>query len=201
MSLEIYVRINNFAVKRRKYLVDLGKPNGPRLSIYVSPDNLFTLAFRNSSGETYPVEIPMGAGGIPISHFVYIACEVGVGAEFSSLRVLMEGQSIVVNGKNVGSVELPFRVDVAALDMPNGVVGADLNGENGASFDLVSFNAFNATLFDSEIQRFQAAYKANPPNSFVQFKGDQWMRVKAVGAHDMQQPDKKHAPTFRKIPS
>jgi hypothetical protein len=191
MSLHMQIRLNHLAGDRRKYLFDFGNKNNERLSIYISPDSIFTLAFLDAKGEQHPVQIPLGGDGIPLGEFFYLGCEFGIDGQSTQLWVL-------VDGKERGSIRLPFRVDIESLDVPGGVVGADLDGNNGGSFDLKEFLAYSKTLNEKDIQNLAQYFQGHSNIPHVEFRGKQWMRVKSVGSHDLKQIDPSAAPIFRK---
>jgi len=191
MSLHMKIRINHLAGNRRKYLFDFGNKNNERLSIYISPDSIFTLAFLDAKGEQHSVQIPLGGDGIPLSKYFYLGCNFGIDGQSTQLWVL-------VDGKERGSLRLPFRVDIESLDVPGGVVGADLDGNNGGSFDLKEFAAYSRTLDDKEIKSTSDHFQGNPIRVYTEFRGKQWMRVNRIGNHDAHQFDPAAAPIFRK---
>ncbi len=120
ISLHMAIRINNVLGNRKKYLFDFGQKSGTRLSVYISPDNIFTYAFIDNKGELHSIHIPLGGtNGIPITNFFYLACELGIDNNSTLLRV-------IVNGKVYGSSRIPYRIDISPIDIPNGVMGADL---------------------------------------------------------------------------
>ena len=191
MSLHMQIRLNHLAGNRRKYLFDFGNINNERLSIYISPDSIFTLAFLDAKGEQHPVQIPLGGDGIPLGEFFYLGCEFGIDGQSTQLLVL-------VDGKERGFIRLPFRVDIESLDVPGGVVGADLNGNNGGSFDLKEVIAYSKTLDGKEVQDIAQYFQGHSNVPHVEFRGKQWMRVRSVRSHDLKQLDPSAAPIFRK---
>jgi len=185
------IRLNHLSGNRRKYLFDFGNTNNERLSVYISPDSIFTLAFLDAKGEQHPVQIPLGGDGIPLGIFFYLGCEFGIDGQSTQLWVL-------VDGKERGSIRLPFRVDIESLDVPGGVVGADLDGKNGGSFDLKELLAYSTTLDSNAVEYTLRYFQGHSNIAHVEFRGKQWMRVKSVGRHDLKQSDASAAPIFRK---
>ena len=170
MAIHMWVRINHLPALRRKYLLDFGKKDRERLSVYVSSDNIFTVSFVDANGEPHPLQIPIGTDGFPLGDFFHLGCEAGISATTTVVR-------IVVNGKKMREVILPFRANIGALDVDNGVLGADLDGKDGASFDLAELMVFVNTLPAIDEQNLERYFRERIRTKIVQFKGIQWMRV------------------------
>ena len=177
ISLHMAIRINNVLGNRKKYLFDFGQITGPRLSVYISPDNIFTCAFLDNKGEPHPIHIPLGGtNGIPMARFFYLACELGIDNNSTLLRV-------IVDGNVYGSTRLPYRIDISSIDIPNGVMGADLEGKNGNSFDLQEFAVYSILLSDEDIVDALKYFNSNfPPTKYVAFNGKQMLRAGEYGA-------------------
>jgi hypothetical protein len=192
MSLHAEVRLRHIAVDRRKYIFDIGHPDGERLSIYISPENIFTLIFLDPHKEPYIVQVPFGGSSIPLEQWFYLDCEVG--SDGYSSEVLLFS-----NGEQRGSLELPFRVNVNSLDVPGGVIGADLDGNNGGAFDLSELAVYSNTLPNEAASNLQKYFAELPNTHYVEFGGNQWMRINQVGKHDATQKDASHSPIFRVV--
>jgi hypothetical protein len=190
MSLHMQIKLNHLAVDRRKYLFDFGNARNERLSIYISPDSIFTLAFLDAKEESHSVQVPLGGDGIPLGKFFYLGCEFGIDGQSTQLWVL-------VDGKERGSIRLPFRVDIASLDVPGGVVGADLAGRNGGSFDLKELMVYSMTLDRKQVEQTFHYFQGHSNIPHVEFRGKQWMKVNDVGRHDLKQADPLSAPIFK----
>jgi hypothetical protein len=152
------------------------------------------MVLTDTNGEGHPLEVPIG-DGVPIDRFIMLTCEVGVKEKSTVMR-------ISVNGKRVRNVELPFRLDLGTLNVPGGVIGADLEGLHGAQFDDVETGLNSATLSNDELAQY-ACYARQLPKtakklSYVRFNGNQWMRAQSTtfGHADMKQTDPAHQPTF-----
>jgi len=193
MSIHMRLRIHHLAVNRRRYIIDLGKQAGERLSFYISASNIFTLSVVDAKGESHLIQIPAVEDGVPLGDFIYLACEVGVAKQSTAL-------SIWINGRKLASMKLSYNVDIAALDVRNGVIGADLRGENGAAFDLVEIGSYSLTLTKGKIKRLAKLYKKAPVSKYVNFNGAQWMRIKDTsGSHANLKSSK--APQAEKEPA
>jgi hypothetical protein len=106
---------------------------------------------------------------------------------------------ILIDGEKIKSLQLPFKVNLGALDIPGGVIGADLNGENGASFDLYTIMSFKTTLISSDIAiMMNWALKYHQPSGrrFV-FNGKQWMRINEIGRRDFVQKNPSLQPILK----
>ncbi|MCI0616783.1 LamG domain-containing protein [bacterium] len=170
-SLHMVISIHHLPVSRRKYLFDFGHANRERLSIYLSAGNVFTVSLIDADREPHPLQVPLGTGGIPTSQPIYLVCEASVSSNSTSLRVF-------VNAQSVGEpVMLPFRVNLGDLDLPGGVIGSDLNGNDGASFDLYELAVYGATLTDEQIAKLAEYFIKRPRTNYVAFNGNQWMRL------------------------
>ena len=83
----------------------------------------------------------------------------------------------MLDGRSVSSLELPSRMDIAPFETSSGVMGANLNGQDGARFDLFEVAIYGATLTTSEVDKLPDQYfKERTVTSFVSFSGTQWMR-------------------------
>jgi hypothetical protein len=194
LSLHMSIRVTHLAAKRRKYLFDFGKMDAERLSIYVSSDNIFTLCFTDAKGEPHLVQVPLGENGLPVGSFQYLVCDLGVSGHSTYLGMLL-------NGAEIGVLKLPFKTDIGALDVPNGVIGADLLGSNGSAFDLAELQVYGRTLVGSEAKEKFEYFKNRPLDKYVQFSGEQWMRVSNGPGRDAKQGDLSKAPKFRVVKS
>jgi hypothetical protein len=192
MSLHMIIRIHNLPVNRRKYLFDFGHEKAGRLSIYISSDDIFTFGFLDAEEEFHPVQIPLRGNGVPLNEFFYLSCELGLNGQTTEMIVL-------VDGEQKGALELPFRVDVGSLDVPGGVVGADLSGQNGAKIDIKEFFAYSKTLDEKDLDgaRNYLKTRLTAVHQYVEFNGNQWMRVNQVGRRNLTQKNKKHQPIYR----
>jgi hypothetical protein len=192
ISLNFIIRIRNRFGNERQYLADFGQPGNSRLSLYISPNKFLTLVLTDANGEANPLEIPLGEG-VPIDRFILLTCEVGVKEKSTIMRVF-------VNGERIRNVELPFRLDLGTLDMPGGVVGADLQGQHGAEFDAVEIASNSATFSDAELAQMLCYARQLPVahRSYLKFSGNQWIRARGTtfGHADLIQVDSKSAPSF-----
>ena len=193
ITLNLLVRIENRLGGDRQYLLDFGQVENSRLSLYISPDKFLTFVLIDAKGEPHALQIPVGGKDIPLDRFIYLACEIGVKGQSSVMRIL-------VNGRQVRYEEMPFQVDIGALDAPGGVVGSDLQGEHGARFDLVELSMNSATYTDGDIANMLCYFqRGTPKTAYGKYSGQQWMRVKDVGRHDLIQADPTSRPTYQTL--
>lgn len=192
-SFHALIKLNDVSSNHRKYIVDIGKVNGSRLSVYISSDNVFTFSFIDAVGEPHNIQLPIGSKGVPFGKQFYLICELGIDGQSTLLRML-------IDGKEIKSIQLPFKVDYRNLDVPGGVIGADLNGENGASFDLYSTLLFETTLTSSAIDKLTKFHFKwhQPSGQCFAFNGKQWMRINRTGRRDFVQNNPSLQPTIMK---
>ena len=130
---------------RRKYFFDYRTPEKSAVSLYLSADDHFIFSVKDIYGESHPLEVRLGADGVPFGKFIFLFCEVGVASNYSYLRML-------VNGKQVGRIEIPVTLSLGSRRwIPT--FGADAYGQNGGSFSMLSAFAFSTTLTDEEIKK------------------------------------------------
>ncbi len=166
--------------------------------MYVTRDNIFTMSFTDAKNEPHPIQIPVGGAGIPIHEFFYLGCEVGLTDRETLLR-------IIVDGRELRTLTLPFRADIGSLDVPNGVFGADLNGGNCAQVDLAEIVVYSGTLDPTGVKAFSDHFqkenylRLERGNAYAEFNGTQWSRIKDAppGQRDGIQPDPEKRPTYR----
>lgn len=169
LSIHMLVQFNELAERRRKYLLDIGNPTTSRLSIYSDASNVFSFSLIDAIGETYVIRVPQGQSGIPLNQYIYLAFELGIRPHSTILRVL-------VDGNEVASQDLPFKVNPGSFKFPGSVLGADLNGKNGGAFQFKELILRIQTLTSADIQIVLAAF-AEAGGSSLLFAGTQWMRI------------------------
>jgi len=189
VSLHSVLSLHPLSEPRRKYLFDLGRIDRERLSIYFDPDNVLTLALISSSNEPYSVRI--APQDVPLDHFIYLSCEVAVKTNSTSLRIL-------INGKVVGSQDLPFAVSPNRIEPTGAVIGADLNGQNGAKFDLAESVLLSQTLTSHELKDLLQHFADNKQRQCVRFSGSQWLRNQGQGK-GFHQSIPEAMPTIKKL--
>lgn len=185
LSVNLVLRLQNRLGSQRQYVADFGQLDGTRLSLYVSPDKLMTLAFQDQSGKLYLLTAPIGTI-VPLNSFFDVIAEIGIREQGTVMRMF-------INGREVQHLEIPSKVDFGKFDVHNGVIGANLQGGNGAQFDLVEFAVYGETLCDACIDVTLKRLKQAPAKA-ARFSGDQWMRIQSFGRNDAHQPDPVLAP-------
>jgi hypothetical protein len=185
LSLQMLLRLPHQPSNTRKYLFDFGKVDGERLSVYVSADNIFTVLFIDGKGEPHPIQVPIGKGGFPINDTVFFCCSFGVTGEATFL-------TLSVDGTDLGSTTLPFRADIGALEISNGVIGADLNGDRRGQFAIATFSIAHSTFSNRELRKMRRAYlrfaKASNGEQFKQLDGKEFGRIGPALAGSAQPP-------------
>jgi len=193
LSLHTFIRVNNLPAARRKYIFDFGHTQKERFSVYISSDNIFTFSFVDAKNEPHVIQLPVGGNGFPIGRFVYMCCDLGISGESTELRMYVDGEEI-------GSLILPFKTDVGALDVGNGVMGSDLSGENGSAVDVGELMIYGFTVNALEIKDHIRPYLLSKKDKrYVEFQGTQWLRVADAppGSRDANQPDPAKQPRWR----
>ena len=171
-SFHMMIRINNIPGARRKYIFDMGSASAERLSIYISSDNILTFQFVDAKHEVHPLQLPFGSAGPSIGKFAYLTCELGISGSTTELRLYCDGERI-------GEQILQFKTDIGSLDLPNAVLGADLNGSDGASFDIRDLAVYTATFTTENLETLAGYFDSRRAEDipYVEFGGKQWMRV------------------------
>lgn len=180
ISFQALIRLNDISTNRRKYLIDFGSVNGSRFSVYISSDNVFTFSFIGARGEPHPIQLPIGSRSIPFGNPFYLICELGIDGQSTLLRML-------IDGKEIKSIRFPFKVDLGGIDVIGGVIGADLNGNNGAYFDMGTLMIFSKTKTPSEIDattNMVLDYFQSSKRYFMPYRGERWMRINKAGLSD-----------------
>jgi len=187
ISYQALIKLNDISADHRKYLIDFGQLNGSRFSVYISSDNVFTFSFIDAKGEPHLIQLPIGSSGIPFGKPFYLICELGIDGQSTLLRML-------VDGKEIKSIALPFKLDLGGIDVSDGVIGADLNGANGASFDMGTMMIFRTTMIHLQIDiltKMILDYYQSSERHFLSHNGNQWMRVNKPGFQEPVQKNNK----------
>jgi hypothetical protein len=196
VSFQTLIKLTNVSASEnhRKYIFDLGQIKESRLSLYISPDGIFTYSLLDARGEQHHIKAPIGNGGVPFGKFFYLLCEIGIDGQSTVMRMM-------IDGKEFKSDRIPFKVDMGAISVRGGAVGADLNGENCASFDMVRLMVLSTTMTTPqaiELKKTMDEYVyANPHSAFIEYNGKQWMRFNKSGFSDLSQDNKLFQPTWR----
>ena len=135
-----YIRLYDTPELRRRFVYDFATPQGGGIQFFLSSSDQFNFTVTDVNKEKYPLEIPIGATGIPIDRFIYLFCEVGIAQTETILRV-------TVDDKTVGERSLPFHIDLGDTSkLSHGTIGADINGQNNAPFKIAEMGIFKTTL-------------------------------------------------------
>jgi hypothetical protein len=187
-SLHAAMQIHHRPADRPQYMFDFGTPERERLSVYISPNDVFTVSFAERADEPHRLHVHLGGSdGIPLDQLFHLDCDLAVANEATFLRVF-------VNAKEVGSMQLPLKANVGALDISNGQIGTDLNGQNGGHFYLYAVSKRLVIPTKRERKKGQNPDTVLKPNggSPLAFKGSQW--VKFDQAANSKIPDTPHTP-------
>ncbi len=174
LAIHMLVQFNDLAEPRRKYLLDIGNPTTSRLSVYLDASNVFTFSLIDVHGEPHVTRVPQGPTGIPVHQYIYLACELGIRPNSTILRVLVDGNEVV-------SQDMPFKVDPGSFKLPGSVLGADLDGKNGGAFQLKELILRTQTSTTADTKLFLDYFSAQVGGSSLLFAGTQWMRMSENG--------------------
>lgn len=191
LSLNAAIRFNNVLGAGRQFIFDYGKAAGERFSVYISADKIFTVSFVDAKGEPHLLQRPFGGEEIPLGEFLYFSCELGVGPRNTFVRMKVSRNEPIV-------ITIPYRVDIGVLDIKNGVVGADLTGNNCSAFDLAELMVYSATLTNEQLAQMTDAFLIKKRTGVLEFRGKNWMRV-GVDNNNLSQPDPDKQPIYRKL--
>ena len=135
------LRIYDVPEFRRKYIFDFGAQDSKaRAAFYLSASDQFTFVLTDVRGESYPLEVKLGQGGIPIDKFIMLLCEAGVDADATILR-------ISVNGKEIQRRKLSFAVNLGDRKWGAGSsVGANSIGQDNGVFMMAELGVWSETL-------------------------------------------------------
>jgi hypothetical protein len=142
-SAHLILQINDITATRRKYIFDSRAPDNPRVAFYQSASDQFIFEVKDTKGEPYQIEMPLGEKGIPFCRFFYLWLSLGVSATGTTLTAF-------VNNKEVARRELPFPLDMGSRDLTQLVIGADSNDKNHGKFDLAEYCTYSVTLNHKE---------------------------------------------------
>jgi len=139
------IRLYDSPEFRRRYVYEFVASEGAKVSFYLSASSIFTFAATDLRGESYPLEVKVGGGGIPIDQFVVLFCEVGVTENSTVMRVL-------VNEKEVARRDLNFPLNLGKMDWKPGALGAPMIGTNqGGVFLLSEMGIYGTTMTSAEV--------------------------------------------------
>ena len=141
------IRLYDSPEFRRRYVFDFVSSDGAKVALYLSASSRFTFSVTDVRGESYPLEVKVGADGIPIDDFVILFCEVGLTENSTRLRIL-------VNEKEVARRDLNFPLSLGKMDWKPGSLGAPTIGQNqGGIFLLVEFGIWQKTFSRETIRK------------------------------------------------
>jgi hypothetical protein len=146
------IEIRDVAAVRRKYIFDIGTPEGAKASFYLSASDRFTFAVTDTRKEQYPLEMPIVGETLSVGMPAYLLLECGV----SNARTIIH---VVVNGVEVARRSLPFAIDFGSRNWKNITVGANSSGQSGGAFVLAEFGILKATLAPVDFARMKVYYR------------------------------------------
>jgi hypothetical protein len=141
------LKIKDAAKLNRQYLFEYQTPEGAKAAFYFSAaGDRFVFGVTDTRGDVQSVDLPVGPGGVPIVRFVVITCQVGLGTNQTSMRVLLDEREVQAR-------TLPYRMDLGSRSWTRGTLGADNGGQNNAAFEALAFAAMgHTTLTDKDVK-------------------------------------------------
>jgi hypothetical protein len=126
-----------------------------------------------------------------MERFIFLSAEVAIRDRSTLLTAS-------TNGTIVGKLELPFKVAPDRIDPAGAVIGADLNGQNGARFDMAESILSSLTLTSDEFKGLLENIRNKARKQYVEFNGSQWLRSRGKGK-GAYQDSPEAAPRLRKF--
>jgi hypothetical protein len=133
------VRVFDTPDFKRTYLFDYQTPEGAKVSFYISASDIFTLSATDIRGESYPLEIPIDSGKIPLTSYVVLFCEIGFTKDSTILRV-------VVNKAEVQRRTLHFAINLGSQNWSAGTFG-------GVPIRVIEWGNYNKALTNDDINK------------------------------------------------
>ena len=73
-----------------------------------------------------------------------------------------------------------------------------MKGANGGWFDVAELLVLSVTGWREKLASMKKYFGSRPTNTYVQFRGNQWMKAEQSGPpSNFIQTDKRHAPIYR----
>ncbi len=190
-SIHMYASFRSSNAKQRKFIYDLGSLKKERLSLYIDPFDNFTFQLIDSLDEPHLLKVPIGSKQFPLNKYIYLSCEVAISENSTQLQIM-------VNGQVVRTENLPFKIDWGKWNFIGSVLGASLNKEFGASFDLSEFITYEKTLTSESKLRMYEYFKRKNRTQVISFEENQWMWIPGP-KKNLQQDNPKFQPTLKVI--
>lgn len=171
-SYNLYVKVLNVLTDQEKFIFDMGKSiSNNRISIFLGNNNYLCFRVTDLNGISHILKLAPGVDNFKFDEFLYLNCELGYGDDFSVLK-------IYINGELKAITEIKHKIPFSSsFDIKGAVLGADLDGNNGGSFDLAVFIVFSRLVSVEEKKRLSSSLSKREFFKFRSFRGDQWMKV------------------------
>ena len=148
-----YLRMYDTLESRRRYIFQLSNPEGGKAEFFLSASDIFTFSMTDIHGESYALDVPYGAGGIPIDRYVFLYCDAEVDGKVTILRIFIDAKQIQSR-----TFDLPIEFGSNNWHL---TLGADNHGQNNAPFKMAEFGAGHETFTETQIKSHY--------NDFIQF--------------------------------
>jgi hypothetical protein len=137
------IRMHGPHVVRRRYVFELLTAEGASAAFYLSASDRFVFEVKDTRGEPYTLEAPLGGDGIPLGEFCYLTASAGIASNASFL-------SVELNGRELQRRDLPFPIDLGSKVWDRGCIGSDAKGKNNGGFDLGEKVVRSSTLNEED---------------------------------------------------
>jgi hypothetical protein len=131
---------------RRKFYFTASDPEGARVALYQSKSDMFRWVAVDADGEMEALDIPSGKNGIPINTPIVLTFDIGVAADHSFMR-------LVVNGHPVGERNFPFRLQLGSRNWTELRMGASPQGNDSGRFMFFEAARYPQTLTQDQTDK------------------------------------------------
>lgn len=191
-SIHSVLRLYDLGRHGRQYVYELEVGDESYVSLYIDPNKSLTYSLRDRTGEHAIIRVDQNLAGPYFGEFVLISCDFGRSDRNAFLRLW-------VNERMVQQLKLPSRIDVANLKVEQGVIGANLEKELNAKFEMVHFLVYGETLTTANRQKILEYHSTNTHDRYIYFDGTKWMKhAEGIG---LKQENKKYRPILRDLAS
>lgn len=142
-GVHMAIQINQGIRGRRRYVFQLGEENRQGAALYLSASERLVFEVRDTSGEPYPIELPLGRRGVPAGERIYLGAEAGRDGQTTLMRIIVDGQIIAER-------RLQFAIDFGPTQFGNLTMGSNHGGKDHGDFSLNNIAAVPTTLSERD---------------------------------------------------